>query len=181
MKTLIRTSILILATLGLMALVAGTATAAPSPHPAIPWDHDDLVIDPQVLIDLSGVELVHDDDAVVPPDDGVFPDGGGDECAGCDDDDSVDEAPDDGIDEDAPDEGIDDGGDEGIVEDEETPPADSDDSGTTDDEQKPPVSTNETGKKLPNTGTQLALIGGIGLLVALTAFATRKALKKRMR
>lgn len=185
MKTLIKTSIIVLALIGLMALAAGTAAA--SPQMDMPWDHEQ-VIDPSMLARLQDMNLEPDEDFVVPPEEQVIPDGGGDECVGCDEED-VDDGDDEGID-DGQDEGVDDGQDEqvpddgdddGVVDEEETPPLDGGDSGKTDEEQKPPATSTSSGKQLPNTGTQLAVIGGIGLLIALTAFGTRMVLKKRMR
>lgn len=174
MKTLIKTSIFVIALAGIMAYLAGSALAAPAPaYEHAPWQ-DDMLIDPDIVRDLSQVEVINPG--------GPFPDAGDDECAGCDDG-AVDDGSDEGVDEgdDGGDEGVDEGDDEGVVDEEQTPPVDeNDDSGKTDEQQTPPTTNQSSGKKLPNTGTQLAIIGGIGFLVALSAFGARKALKKKM-
>lgn len=179
MKALIKTSVSLLVVAFGLAIFAGAALAAPADKVI---GIDDLTIEhPNIaeMVDVSVIPAEQEDGT----DEGVFPDGGGDECVGCDDD-GDDDGSDDGNDEpqDDGDQPLDDGGDDGVVDEEETPPVDEgDDEGKTDEEETPPVTDDSSGKKLPNTGTQLAIIGGIGLLAALIAFASRRALKKRMR
>lgn len=175
MKTLLKTALIITVLAAGLALTAGTAMAAPQANH--PWDQVPA-IDPSMLAELNEMDLALDDDYYVPPEEQVFPDGGDDECAGCGEDEFPDEGVEDGVDVIEPD----DGGDEGVVEEEETPPIDQgSDSGKTDETPKPPAGKTDSGKKLPNTGTRLVIIGGIGLLAALTAYGASRAMKKRMR
>jgi LPXTG-motif cell wall-anchored protein len=175
MKTLIKTSVFVLALAGIVAIMTGTAAAAP--YDKAHMDQE-LAINQHDIVDMSGIVVapVEEDDEDDQP---SFPDGGDDECVGCDDEDDQPSFPDGGDDECVgcdDDEGLDDGGDdEGVVDDEENPPVDEDE----EEEQTPP--TTDSGKKLPNTGTQLAIIGGIGLLAALAAITARFALRKKMR
>lgn len=168
MKTVVKTSVFLLMVAFVAAICAGTAMAAPaekvSPS-ALISEHPELMDIVEMGVILAPDDQAGDDEQ------GPFPDGGDDECVGCDE-------------QDVPDEGDDhpgdDGDDEGVVDEEQNPPVDEgDDEGKTDEEQTPPAT--DSGKKLPNTGTTLALIGGIGLAAALTAFATRRILNNRMR
>ncbi|RJQ42760.1 MAG: hypothetical protein C4534_09405 [Gaiellales bacterium] len=160
---------------GFMTLMTGSALAVSIYEKPFPGSE---VMDMMQVNDLHDLQLI-EEDAIVPPE------GGEDGCVDCDEFDQEEEPIVDGGDEecvgcdqDLPD----DGGDEGVVEDEETPPADDEQTPPADDEdqQKPPTTT-DSGKKLPNTGTQLAIVGGIGLLAALTAYIASRHMKKRVR
>lgn len=166
MKTLTRTSILIVAVAGLLALMAGTAVAAPAEMVDQDWQHEGLVDQMPQLNE----EIIQQAYPLIPQpgdDDGGADDGGADDGGaddGGDDDDGadtpgIDEGGDDGG-QDTP--GIDDGDDDTV-----TPPADSSNSTST--------------GKLPNTGTSMALLVAFALAVAGVAYVARRAASKRVR
>jgi len=167
MKALFRTSMIVVAAIGILALSAVTAQAAPGDFYA-----PGMQIDPetmaalQSLIDngqLDPAADLGDDENVVPPDnlgddENIVPgDGGDDEMV----------PPGDG-ENDVPDN-------PGEFDNPDTPGT-SEDTPTTGAGETP--QTPETPRipetRLPNTGTQLVIIAGLGLLVAVGAMGIRR-------
>jgi len=174
MKVLLTTGIIVAIAAGLLALSASTAMAAPGDNYYFP---ENMQMDSDTL---AAIQSMIDDGQLQV--DEVVPGDGGDEdyYVPPTEDDEMDEGdedvqvPDDG-DEDVPDN-------PGNLDEDDTPdnPGDLDDDTPSNPEtpvtpQTPTTSTS----KLPNTGTQLVLIAGLGLIVALGALGIRRYVVKR--
>ncbi|MHB0867168.1 MAG: LPXTG cell wall anchor domain-containing protein [Thermoleophilia bacterium] len=179
MKAFFKTSMIVMAAAGILALSAGTALAGPGGiylpdqntqiNPEVVAAIHSLVqngqlqpIDPDPAVDGGGEDDVVSPDS--PGEDSLIPPEGGDiECLpgtpGCDDGNDQPGEP----------------GNPGELDNPETPPA------TTG---QPPVTT-ETPRvpssKLPNTGTQLVILAGLGLTVAMAALMVRRFAMRRTR
>ncbi len=167
MKTLFKTSIIVIAAAALLTLMAGAAMAA---QPDMVLEQPDLGINgtvdqlekpaPALIDELEplnpqpggeGQDTPGDDGQDTPGDDEDTPGDGGQDTPGMDSGDSGQDTP-----------GTNDGGDN------EKPPA-SDSSGKT-----------STGK-LPNTGTSLALLAAFAMVIAVMAYVVRRVAGKRVR
>ncbi len=162
MKTLTRTSMVVIAAAGLLALMAGAAMAA----------QPDMVMEQQGWNDGGVVDQFSEiDDRVI---DEVKPltQQPGDSGPDTPGDDGGQDTPGDDGGQDTP--GMD-GGDDGG---QDTPGMDGGDSGT------PPVNDDSGGEtstsELPNTGTSLTLLVALALVIATIAFVVRRAAGKRM-
>lgn len=168
MKALFKTSMIVVAAAGIMALAAGTALAKPANSNIYQPGQNTMKIDPQAVVSMQELaangQLVPVDDAdenVVPPDE---------QCASCpapgDDSNIPDNPGDENLDG-----GQDQPGTPGNLDTPDTPqqPA------TTQTVETPKV----TETKLPNTGTQLVLLAGLGLTLAAVALGVRRFAVKR--
>lgn len=170
MKALKMTSMMVVAVALLLALTATVAMAAPGGGY---YPSDEVQIDPATLQQLQ--EMVNDGTL----NDGLIPDGGDEEYVV-----PPDDLPDDSIVDDGEDDGIIDDGEDGGIDD--GTPGDVDDSAD-DSVPQPPLPTQEnnnppsTSSKLPNTGTQLAIVAGFGMALLLTALVIRHYAMKRAR
>ncbi|MHB1361699.1 MAG: LPXTG cell wall anchor domain-containing protein [Thermoleophilia bacterium] len=179
MKAFSRTSMVLLAAVAILALSAGGALAAP--HNT--YFQDGMQINPETVATLQNMmdngQLnpatdSGDEDFVVPPE----------EEPG--DDEQVPPAEDDGIIPENPgNNGLDNGSDQ--PQDSGTP-GNFDNPTTPTTPEQPPVTTEtpkETPKvpetKLPNTGTQLVLLAGLGLTLAAVALGVRRFAVRRAR
>lgn len=174
MKTLTRTSIMLIVVAGFVALMAGTAIAAPAEMLDQDWQHEALV---DQITQLDEGIFEHAVPMIPQPGDEGVDDGGADD-GGADDGGTDDGGADDGgADTPGIDEGGDDGGQDtpatdGDGDDTVTPPADNSDSGN--------QASTSTGK-LPNTGTSLTLLVAFALVIAGAAYVARRAASKRVR
>lgn len=159
MKAIIRTSVMLVAMAGFIALLASPALAAPTP---LGPDNGGPLIEMQSM----PIQLQADDDVVVPPDELVNP---GDDQVG---------QPDDGLEEDCVAVHCDsENGNPGYPGDLDTPKTPEVPTVTPPATETPQVPSS----RLPNTGSQLLLLAGLGLGLTAVAIGVRRIVINRSR
>lgn len=184
MRTLFKTSAMIVAIAAMMGIFATPAMAGPF---GMDLPQMDDLIDEEAL---QNLQHLGDEGYEVPPCDGIdcdgmtFPDGGDDEAYFPPDEDDDPVEPGDEV---IPDGGDDEPGDTpqddnpGVDDGQDTPGVDQPTTPETPEQPASPQSPPATSSKLPNTGSTLALYAAIGIAVILAALVARRLATRRVK